>query len=436
MRPLRSKGIHSTLHWDEQGRSVDALLNSIYLSATTKHIVSGNFMTPLFHILSFVLVAITLPLVLELLLVTTASMLPKSRQPRRRCKDIKELAVIVPAHNEEQSISECVKSLHDSAVPGTTIYVVAHNCCDATAEQARTAGAEVLVYNDPTATGKGHVLRYGFEYAINKGADAVLVVDADSTVSSNLILNVFDTFASGAEVLQCRYEMHGSTERVKTELISLALRGFNFIRPLGRTRLGLSAGILGNGFAIAASVLKEIPYDALSVVEDLEYHLQLVTAGKCVAFLPEAVVSSTLPESSKGETVQHSRWEGGRLRVARTWLLQLFHKVAHGQITALEPMLDLAGLPISFAVIALLTAACIPVGWVRIYALVSISIILMHVLAAVFAGPKCLRTLRLLVVVPFYLIWKMRLVPSVLRASSAKAAWVRTDRKPVVRSAS
>jgi cellulose synthase/poly-beta-1,6-N-acetylglucosamine synthase-like glycosyltransferase len=393
-------------------------------------------MSILFYILGFVFVAVTLPLILELLIVTVASLLPKIQHLRQRTHDIRHLAVIVPAHNEELSIYSCVSSLLSSPVPGTSVYVVAHNCNDATSERARIAGAEVLVYDDPSATGKGHVLRYGFEHAIRHGADAVLVIDADSTVSQNLLSRVLDAFTTGAEVIQCRYEMYDSSERIKSELISLALRGFNFIRPLGRARLGLSAGILGNGFAITTQVLQQIPYEALSVVEDLEYHLHLVTAGKRVSFLPEAVVSSALPESTKGETIQHSRWEGGRIRVARNWLFQLFNRVVHGEIAALEPMLDLAGMPISFAVVALLLSICIPLSWIRIYAVVSLFIILMHVLAAVFAGPKCLRTLRLLIIVPFYLIWKLRLIPSVLRASNAKAAWIRTERKPAIRSAS
>jgi cellulose synthase/poly-beta-1,6-N-acetylglucosamine synthase-like glycosyltransferase len=392
-------------------------------------------MNTLYHIAGFLLVTVTLPLVLELLLLTTACLLPESLPLRRRAGNISRLAVIVPAHNEEFSIGHCVASLYASALPCTRIYVVAHNCSDATAKQARLAGAEVLVYNDPAATGKGHVLRYGFEHAIASGADAVLVVDADSAVSVNLVPEVVAAFLKGAEVVQCRYEMQGTPDRVKAELISLALRGFNFIRPLGRARLGLSAGILGNGFAIATPVLREIPYEALSVVEDLEYHLHLVAAGRLVSFLPEAVVYSELPESKIGETIQHSRWEGGRLRVARNWLFQLLKKVMHGQWTAIEPMLDLAGLPISFAVIALLLALCLPVYWVRVYAVASIAVILMHVLAAVFAGPRWIHTLRLLIMVPFYLLWKLRLVPSVLRASSAKAAWVRTDRKTIIRSA-
>lgn len=398
-------------------------------------------MSILFQIAGFILTAATLPLVLELLLVTSAGLLPQRRKQRAHGHGTSRLAVIVPAHNEELSIGSCVASLCASAVPGTRIYVIAHNCTDATAKVAHDAGAEVLVCNDPAAKGKGHVLLYGFEYATRNGAEAVLVVDADSTVSINLIPSVLSAFSEGAEAVQCRYEMGGATGKIKTELSSLAVRGFNFIRPLGRERLGLSAGILGNGFAVATTILREVPYQALSVVEDLEYHLHLVLAGRRVRFVSDAVVSSELAVSKAGETVQHSRWEGGRLRVARAWLLPLFKEALRGRKAALEPMLDLAGLPIAFAVMALLLAFALPVEWTRLYAALAMVVIFAHVLAAVFSGPRPFRTLGLLFMAPVYLLWKLRLVPSVLRASSARAAWVRTNRetavaKTTVRSAS
>ena len=85
--------------------------------------------------------------------------------------------------------------------------------------------------------------------------------------------------------MQCRYEMESTTDRANTRLSALAFRAFNVIRPRGRARLGFSAGILGNGFAISRAVLEAVPYDAFSVVEDLEYHLHLVMAG-CAGALP------------------------------------------------------------------------------------------------------------------------------------------------------
>jgi len=376
-----------------------------------------------------VLVVVSLPLVLELLLVTAAHLLPS----RPRLSDPGALsdfglAIVVPAHNEELLVARSVRSLRASAHSNVRIFVVAHNSTDATAARAQEAGAEVLVYNDPTARGKGFALRYGFKYALDLGADAVMVVDADSIVSANTVAVVEQAFAAGARVLQCRYEMFSTTEKSSTRLSALAFRGFNVIRPRGRERLGFSAGILGNGFAILRPVLEAIPYDAFSVVEDLEYHLHLVMAGERVRYLDEALISADFPESRAGESVQRSRWEGGRLLTARTWALPIAAKALSGRPRLLEPLCDLTGLPLAYGVFTLLVALLLPLAWLRWYAAVSLAIVLAHVLAAAWAGPDFFGTLKLLALAPYYILRKLAMIPGVLRGSSAKADWVRTER--------
>lgn len=386
----------------------------------------------LFTLSGALLLAVTLPLVLELLMVTSANLLPGHPLFKIRLDQTKpdgvELVIIVPAHNEELLVGRCVTSLRASAGSDIKIMVVAHNCSDATASRAAAAGAEVLEYNDSAAKGKGFALRYGFEHGIAAGASAVMVFDADSTCSPNAVREVRSAFASGARIVQCRYEMVSTTDRSSTRLAALAFRGFNVIRPRGRERLGLSAGILGNGFAIALPVLKAIPYDAFSVVEDLEYHLHLVMADERVRYLNEALISADFPESKTGEAVQRSRWEGGRLLTARTWALPLIGKILGGRLRLLEPLLDLTGLPMAYGVFALLLAACIPLAWLRWYAAVSLGIVLAHVLTAAWAGPDFFKTLQLLALVPVYVLRKLWMIPGVLRGSSAKAAWVRTER--------
>jgi cellulose synthase/poly-beta-1,6-N-acetylglucosamine synthase-like glycosyltransferase len=385
----------------------------------------------LFNLLGATLVGVTLPLVLELLLVTSANLLPgrqsatKGKQPQQSDT---EFVIVIPAHNEELLVGRCVASLRSSSSSNVKILVVAHNCVDGTAVNATAAGGEVLVYNDPTATGKGFALRRGFEHALSTGAKAVMVVDADSVVTENAVSSVISAFASGARVVQCRYEMFSTTDRASTRLAALAFRGFNVIRPRGRERLGLSAGILGNGFAIAGSVLKVIPYDAFSIVEDLEYHLHLVMGGERVRYLDEAVISADFPESRAGVAVQRSRWEGGRLHTARSLALPMAGKILRGNLRLLEPLFDLTGLPMAYGVFALLLAACIPLAWLRWYAAVSLGIVLAHVLAAAWAGPDFLKTLQLLALAPIYILRKLWVIPGVVRGSSAKAAWVRTER--------
>jgi cellulose synthase/poly-beta-1,6-N-acetylglucosamine synthase-like glycosyltransferase len=379
-----------------------------------------------------VLLGITLPLVLELLLVTSANLLPATKRLNTKLgmtqENYAQLAIIVPAHNEELLVGRSVASLRASASPATRIFVVAHNCIDGTATRAGAAGAEVLVYNDPTAVGKGFALRHGFEHALANGAEAVMVVDADSIVSENAVGTVQTAFASGARVVQCRYEMVSTTERSSTRLAALAFRGFNVVRPRGRERLAFSAGILGNGFAIVRQILETIPYDAFSVVEDLEYHLHLVIAGERVRYLNEAAIYADFPESRAGEAVQRSRWEGGRLHTARIWAMPLIGKILRGRLRLLEPLCDLTGLPMAYGVFALLLAVCIPLAWMRWYAVVSLGIVLSHVLVAAWAGPDFLKTLQLLALTPVYILRKLWMIPGVLRGSSAKAAWVRTER--------
>jgi len=133
-------------------------------------------------------------LVLELLTVTSLFLFGPRRQ-RRAAGPVPRLTVVVPAHNEEGSIEDCVRSLLDSGRGMARVLVVAHNCGDATAQRAAHAGAELLVFNDIAARGKGHALRYGFKRALEGGAEAVLVVDADSIVSENLIPEVLRTLS-------------------------------------------------------------------------------------------------------------------------------------------------------------------------------------------------------------------------------------------------
>ncbi|WP_446745074.1 glycosyltransferase family 2 protein [Silvibacterium acidisoli] len=393
----------------------------------------------LFLIIGLVLAGLTLPLITELFLVTVAGLLPR----RRRQSDAASLpdfplAIVMPSHNEEIHVGRAVSSVVASAagLRNIRIYTVAHNCSDRTAEEAAKAGAEVLVYNDPEARGKGYALNHGFAHALANGAEAVMVIDADSIISANLVGLVQRRLAAGADAVQCRYEMESANDKANGRLAALALRGFNVIRPRGRQQLGLSCGILGNGFALTKRLLDRVPYDAFSVVEDLEYHIHLVMAGSRVQYIEEAHVLASLPASAKGETVQRSRWEGGRFYAARIWFVPLLKQVLRGRLRLIEPMCDVAGLPMAFGVFALLLALLIPVPAIRIYAAVSLAVVTLHVLAAAAAGPDFLGTLRLLAMAPFYILWKLRLIPSILRGSKGKADWVRTDRDSNFRSIS
>jgi cellulose synthase/poly-beta-1,6-N-acetylglucosamine synthase-like glycosyltransferase len=377
-----------------------------------------------------ILVALTLPLAIELLVLSLAAAFPSRRQSSPPAKSV-PLAVIIPAHNEQKLIRQCIASLASPAASPAAIYVIAHNCTDSTAQCAAEAGAQSLVLNDSVG-GKGIALDFGFRHAIAAGAEAVLVIDADSIAAPNIIAAVSAAFAAGAEAVQCRYQVANSAANPRTRLAALALLGMNVLRPLGRHRLGLSCGIFGNGFALSARTLAKVPYTPNSLVEDLEYHLHLIRAGIRVEFLNHTAVFGEMPESGSAAASQRARWEGGRILMRRLWTRPLALEVLRGRMRMLEPLLDLLALPLATqAVLLVLIAAsgifahgALLIAW----SATGLAAIALYVLVAALLGPQPWRTLQALAFAPAYLAWKVLMIPRTRLAARTGAAWVRTQR--------
>ena len=393
-------------------------------------------LSQLFSFVGIALVLATLPLLAEILTLSVAALLPAAdARDEEGGLGLSPLTVLIPAHNEEALIGRCVRSVLDSATSGVEVLVVAHNCADATAERAEAAGSHVLVLNDPQRKGKGCALSGGFAVTLAGRSHAVLVIDADSVVDLGLIATVRRRLQAGTRALQCRYEISSFQDSPRTKLTTFAFYAFNVIRPRGRARLGLSAGILGNGFDLHRDVLTQVPYNAHSVVEDLEYHLALVRANIRVDFIDTAVVRGQIPVTSKSAKAQRARWEGGRLRVMKHWAPRLLVDVASGRIRLIEPLLDLLALPISLEVTLLVIAAFLPVTWLRLYALGGFAVLLVHLTTAAVGGPGLWGTVKALSSAPAYILWKLWIFPEIWRASRANAAWVRTERESSLRMA-
>ena len=387
-------------------------------------------LSQLFSLIGIVIVLATLPLLAEILVLSVAALLPRANvRDENGGAGLAPLTVLVPAHNEEALIGRCIRSVLDSATSGVEVLVVAHNCTDATAETAQAAGAHVLVLNDPERKGKGCALSCGFAVTLAGRSHAVLVIDADSVIDLGLIATVQRRLLAGAQALQCRYEVSSFQNNRQTKLTTFAFYAFNVIRPRGRTRLGLSAGILGNGFALHRDVLTQVPYNAHSIVEDLEYHLALIRANIRVEFIDTAVVRGEMPVTSESAKAQRARWEGGRLRVMKHLAPRLLADVVSGRVRLIEPLLDLLALPISFEVTLLVVVACLPVTWLRLYALGAFAVLLFHLTAAAVCGPGLWGTVKALSTAPAYILWKIWIFPEIWRASRANATWVRTERE-------
>src|SRR5215471_11267979 len=204
-------------------------------------------------------------------------------------------AILIFAHNEEGIIDSLLASLFQLVYPKDqySVYVVADNCTDHTAELVRATGwAHVYERFDQERRGKGYALRWLMQKLTEDplGYDAYVILDADSVVMPTFLQAMASELQKGVQALQACYTVLNITESPGTALCWVALTLINHVRPLGRNGLGGSSTLNGNGMCLTHDLLQRYPWQAYSLAEDYEYYLTLQEHGERVLYVPEAVV--------------------------------------------------------------------------------------------------------------------------------------------------
>jgi cellulose synthase/poly-beta-1,6-N-acetylglucosamine synthase-like glycosyltransferase len=235
--------------------------------------------------------------------------------------------ILIPAHNEQRLLPECLKSILQSDYPadGYRVHVIADNCSDRTAEIGRGYGAAVHERKHLEKRGKGYALNWAANRLADDiaQADGVVIIDADTVISSNFLQVMSDRLSNGERVIQAYYAAAAPEQSTVSSLRYAALAVLHYLRPQGRMVLGGSAGLKGNGMVFSPEIITRFPWPA-SLTEDIEYHMTLLLAGERVTFAPDAVVWGEMPVSLTQSRSQHDRWEQGRLSMARRYVPQLF----------------------------------------------------------------------------------------------------------------
>jgi hypothetical protein len=341
--------------------------------------------------------------------------------------------VLIPAHDEESALPDTLDAVAALDYPRdlVEVVVIADNCSDGTAALARAHGAIVLERRSGER-GKGAAVAWALDQVAGHAHDAVLFLDADCIASANLLRAIESRMRAGARAAQAAYVVANPTESWPSALRFASFSMINTVRPWGRDVLGLSAGILGTGFAIDRSVLHRYGWRAFSLTEDSEYHLQLLRAGIRVRFAPEARVSSPMPTSLRASHAQHARWESGKLAMlrgggprlledgVRAGDAQLVHAAVDGMI---PPQSALAASSASIA----LAGALLRSTRVTRLGLAAAAAQVAYVLGGLWLVRAPLAVYRALAAAPVLVAWKLPLYTRML-AGRAPRGWVRTER--------
>jgi 1,2-diacylglycerol 3-beta-glucosyltransferase len=209
------------------------------------------------------------------------------------------------------------------------------------------------------------------------------------------------------------------------------------LRPLGRSAVGLSVGLKGNGMCFSASIIDRFAWNWFTLAEDVELHLALVEHGIRVEFAHDTWVKGDMPVTLDEARSQNQRWERGRLQLVKQHVPRL---IWHGlrkrrwlQIdAAVEQLTPPLSVPVAIAVLAAPAAYLLGSPGLAAIAGACLAGYALYLFAALVLVRAPLRIYLSLLSAPAYMGWKLGLYGQSL-VTLQSTTWVRTTRRPQAR---
>ena len=351
----------------------------------------------------------------------------------------KRFAILIPAHNEEALLGNLLESLSQLTYPkeSYTVYVIADNCTDGTADIARRfEGVRFYERFDAEKRGKGYALHWMWQQMEESGLvyDAYLILDADSMVVPAFLEAMNKELVKGARALQACNTVLNVADSPSTALRWTALTLMNHVRPSGRNALGGSSTLTGNGMCLSRELLVMHPWQAFGIAEDYQYYLDIVQDGEVVRYVPEAIVRSHMPATFDSMRTQDIRWEAAAPQESR-WQIALrllgtgFRRRCFVRV---EAAVELLTPPLS--VLVSTSLLLLIASFVLMFPLAVVTgCVLLIGLACYIATPFALLhpprpVYRALLLAPGFMFWKLWVYFVLSRSKKHTSEWVRTSR--------
>ena len=227
-------------------------------------------------------------------------------------------AICIAARNEKYVIGNLLDSISKQDYPKEllTVFVVADNCTDNTAEIVRKKGAICYERFDDVHKTKGYALEFLFDN-IEKdygrlSFDGYFIFDADNLLKANYISKMNDAFDAGEKIITS----YRNTKNFDENWIaaSYALHWIRSVRMNHRARsvLRLATNIQGTGFLFANEIVKD-GWHYTSLTEDRALTADAVAQGYKISYQDEAEFFDEQPINLKVAIRQRIRWAKGHL---------------------------------------------------------------------------------------------------------------------------
>jgi len=251
-------------------------------------------------------------------------------------KKYHKYGIVVAARNEKYVIGNLLDSINQQDYPKEllTVFVIADNCTDNTAEIARSKGAIVYERFDDVHKTKGFALEFLFDHIEKdygtQNFEGFFVFDADNLLKKNYISKMNDAYDSGEKIITSYRNIKNMDENWITYAFSIHwLRSIRrYHRP--RSLLRLATNLQGTGYLFDSSVVKD-GWHYTSLTEDRGLTADAVSQGYRISYQDEAIFYDEQSPIMKVAYNQKLRWSKGLLINYRESGFKLFRNIFFGR---------------------------------------------------------------------------------------------------------
>lgn len=220
-----------------------------------------------------------------------------------------KISILIPCHNEEQSIAACVQSCLDQTRKPDEIVVVNNGTTDRSTEILESFGNKIKLLNTPALGNKSFAQELGLKHVTG---DIFIATDADTKLDKDFVKYVEEDYTKYPELTA----IGGYVRSVRHNWLT-ACRAFEY--AVGQNLHKLAQHHLDFLFVIpgAAGAFKtkdffdHITFEHDTLTEDLDFTYRLHKQGLKIYYDRRVVVFTQDPQTLHSYINQMRRWFGG-----------------------------------------------------------------------------------------------------------------------------
>lgn len=224
------------------------------------------------------------------------------------------ISIIVPAYNEEKTITSTIQSLQKLVYPNYEIIVVDDGSTDQTYQKAiKTQNSQTRIIHQQNK-GKPNALNTGITQS---SGDIILTVDADTTLHKDALTKIANHFANNPKIgaIAGNVKIKREPTFINTLQSAEYATGINLVRK-AQSVLGCVLVVPGPIAAIKKEAIQKTGgFSEETFAEDFDITLAILKAGYRIEYEETSIAYTDAPKNIQDLFKQRRRWYRGMIQV-------------------------------------------------------------------------------------------------------------------------